>query len=436
MDAVGLFRDFQKTLRHFVLVALAGAVLPSRAGAEPSLREFSEKQVAGGKNDFMIVRLLKLRGSNEAIGRKLAEIARSRHGTEPTAESVELTKKRWQFYKTQYPTHHARSAGAADFFGAPVDGPADTMALLFNMDISPACSVVYYPPEYTASGHAILSRNYDFSTSTYAEIIGQAPAKGTRPMTGDPYIIEMYPDEGYASLYLCAYELLGGCLDGINEHGVTVAMLANGDPQAETPPQPSDTWRAALSEIEIPRFVLDRCKNVDEARDLLMQVPIYYSFIPCHYIIGDRSGRSIIWEYDYDLKARHVVEGKGRPQVITNHPVHKYETDGKARKELGESWGRYRRLSAEIAKAPKGRSVDDIRRANACIKAKGPPTPRGPNLPPRLERTLWYALYDCHDLSVEIDFYLGEDPAALNGEKRSGYLRFTLDGANSVARSP
>src|ERR1051325_5593943 len=182
-----------RTLFFLLTFALNAAL----ASGEPRLEQFAEKQVAGSKDDFMIVRHFTLRGSNEAIGWKLAEIAKTGHGVEPAGKASEQTQKRWQFYKSQYPTQYARAVGAAGFFGAPVDGPADTLALWFDMDIAPACSVVYYPPAFTQTGHPTLSRNYDFTTSTFAELKGGNPPPGARPMTADPYVIEMYPNEGY-----------------------------------------------------------------------------------------------------------------------------------------------------------------------------------------------------------------------------------------------
>lgn len=53
-----------------------------------------------------------------------------------------------------------------------------------------------------------------------------------------------------------------------------------------------------------------------------------------------------------------------------------------------------------------------------CVRAAGP----GP-LP---TRTLWHAVYDCHDKSLDIDFYLGESGAS-EEERRSGYLHFQLE---------
>jgi len=43
-------------------------------------------------------------------------------------------------------------------------------------------------------------------------------------------------------------------------------------------------------------------------------------------------------------------------------------------------------------------------------------------------RTLWHALYDSQEKSVEISYYLGENPASPNGTRRSPYQRFRLQG--------
>ncbi len=409
------------------LALLLATGITARAAADSALQHFSEKQVAGTDKDFMIVRHLTMRGSNEAIGKKLAEIAATRHGFELSADTSEQTKKRWAFYKKYYPNHFTRSAGVADYFGAPAGGPVDTTALWYNMNLAPACSVVHYPPAYTSSGHAVLSRNYDFSAETYAEMRGVEPPHGMRPWTADPYVIEVYPDQGFASLYVCAYDLLGGCLDGVNEKGLTVALLSNHDPFGVTQPAPSKTPRAGLSEIELTRFVLDRCATVAEARTLLETVPVYYSMMPCHYIIGDRTGASVVFEYSTDLEERHLTDGRGAPQVITNHPVHQYEADGKKKLTSGDSFNRFRTLESQIAATPKTRTTDDIKKTNACVKARSSAGQRVPGLPARLNRTFWHSLYDCTDGSMEVDFYLGEDPSAPGGERRSGYLKFKLD---------
>ena len=64
-----------------------------------------------------------------------------------------------------------------------------------------------------------------------------------------------------------------------------------------------------------------------------------------------------------------------------------------------------------------------MKRANACvliIDEPGAPKAKNP------DRTIWHSVYDCHEKTLEVDFYLGEDPSAPKGQRRSGYLRFSL----------
>ena len=401
------------------LSIFAATVQPSTA-LEPTTKglEFSERVVAGGPDDFMTVRHLQLRGSQRTIGRKLAEIAHTRHGVQPVHLDPATADQRLEFYRNDYPMHYERSLGVVDHFGTTFEGGLDATTLPYNLPSNFGCSVVYYPPTHTASGHAILSRNYDWSTGTWSDVLGAPRQNGERKTTEDPYVIEVYPDHGYPSLYLCAYELLGGCFDGVNSEGVTVALLAN---EGGAAPTPSHTWRPGLSEVEIGRYILDTCASVDEARKALELIDFYYAFTPCHYIIGDSKGESFVWEYSVNLKRRYTVDGKGGPQWVTNHAIHAraYPTAESIPESLtGSTFTRFRRLNEKINKAPVKRSTDDIRHANRCVRAVG-----GGAVP---ARTLWHAMYDCHDKTLAIDFYLGESDAS-GGEKRSGYVHFRLD---------
>ncbi len=413
----------RKHRNHLMVVlpalAIVAATTSFAVGLEPSQKglKFSERVVAGGPDDFMTVRHLQLRGSQQAIGRKLAETAQSRHGVELVRFDPPIAERRLEFYRSVYPMHYERALGVKDHFDTTLDGGLDTTVLPYNLPTNIGCSVVYYPPSHCASGHATLSRNYDWSTGTWADLLGPSAQKDKRRTTEDPYVIEVYPDRGYPSLYLCAYELLGGCFDGVNSEGLTVALLANNTGVA---PTPSNAWQVGLSEVEIGRYLLENCADVEEARQALASIDFYYALVACHYIIGDHDGNSFVWEYSVNRKHRYVVDGKGGPQWVTNHPVHPLArpTAESTHASQTGSLARYRRLNDEIKKAPTKRTLDDIKHANRCVRAVGQGTVPG--------RTLWHSVYDCHDKSLEIDFYLGENGA--NGkEKRSGYLHFQLE---------
>ena len=183
--------------------------------------------------------------------------------------------------------------------------------------------------------------------------------------------------------------------------------------------RPTNAWRPGLGEVEIVRYVLENCATVEEARKALNEISIYYMLLPCHYIVGDRDGNSFVWEYSADLSQRYTVTGHGKPQWVTNHPVHLFPSADSISASMTDStFRRFRRLDEEIARARKKRSIDEIKYANKCVSGLAKTDANG--------RTLWHSLYDCTNNSLEIDFYLGENGAD-GGQERSGYVRFQLE---------
>jgi hypothetical protein len=402
-----------------------GAALMQLPEQSPGTLEFSESVVAGGPSDFMVVRHLRLKGPNRLIGRKMGEIARTRHRCLLERRDPALVRARWRLVKMIYPAMYERAAGVADTYGLQIDKTDfDCLSLAYNVEVSAGCSTVYYPKSRTASGHAVLSRNFDFTTASFAEIMGTGRPPGARAMTADPYVIEMYPEKGYPSLYLCAYDLLGACIDGVNSEGLSVALLADDFMEGA---EPTRGPQAGFNEIEISRFLLDQCANVEEAREALFQAKQYYSFLPCHYIVGDRHGASFVWEYSESHNKEFVTPGRGRPQIVTNHGLHDPREAGQANGSPSSSMGRFKRLQEEIGRAGPRPTMDQVKHINACVRAapeqgaEGVPRTKNPT------RTLWHSLYDLEERGLEVDFYLGEE--LVSGRlvpRRSGYRTFKL----------
>lgn len=223
-------------------------------------------------------------------------------------------------------------------------------------------------------------------------------------MTGDPYVIEAHPDRGYASLYTCAYDLLG-CVDGINEKGLAVALLAD-----DASPEGKRSVGIGLAEVTLPRYVLDRCATAGEARRLLRTAPYHYSFNPCHYMICDSSGDSFVWEITSDLKTRYLAEGRRKPQIVTNHLLGRYGTEHLPQ---GDSFDRFRRLTRELAERGSRVTPDEVRAINLCVAVPGGV---------RDHATLWHAVYDLTERKVRISFFLGRTPDG--ADRRTPYLDF------------
>src|SRR5206468_9224031 len=106
----------------------------------------------------------------------------------------------------------------------------------------------------TATGTGVVSRNYDFTTGT---LEGKRPAKGELAATARPYVVEIYPDRGYASLAVYSYDLLSGVLDGVNSEGLTVALLADDETVEKYSMEPAGFDAAGLGEVQTLRMLLD-----------------------------------------------------------------------------------------------------------------------------------------------------------------------------------
>lgn len=358
---------------------------------------------------------LVLRGTNREIGRELATVALDRHGVVPAGGGDPLvTRARRRWYQQWWPAHYERIRGVADVGGLAVDDDSMELGLLAYLGApAPACSVAWLPPSKVASGHATMSRNYDFPTRTLTEILGGEAQPGELAMTARPYVVETHPtDGGPACLFLCAYELLGGCIDGVNEEGLVVALLADDE---TTGTDPTLAPAVGLNEIQLLRFVLETCATTAEAREALLSAKQHWMFLACHYLVADASGDSFVWERTANRE--HLVEGGGDVQVVTNHPLAGRPSlqDLPASDGPSATYARARRLTAALVGRTSPMSTAELSAAHACVDRTEP----GASV-----RTLWHGLYDAAGRSLEVSFYLGDDPAA--GVRRSPYLGFRL----------
>jgi hypothetical protein len=390
--------------RHFAFaLALALHLAPSSLAGDGRATS-EERIVAGGASDFMTVRHLRLSGTQFEIGRALAEIARDRHGWKaPTDVEPLRTAAQRRYFERNAPCFLERMSGVAAAIGASVADDARNLSGLEFGFAKPGCTVVYYPPLSTAWGTGVVSRNFDFTTGTF---LGKRPGPGEVAVCSAVYVLELHPTRGYASLSICAYDLLGGVVDGMNEEGLTIALLADDEAESKFPMRPAKGPQAGFGVLQVGRHVLETCANVEEAERALLEAKLYYESIPCHYLVADRHGRSFVWENSVSLSQGFIFEGDGSPQVTTNF-LYQLHDDLSALPEEPHpsgSFNRYRAVLASIAEKNGKLELDDVRRANRCVAATAPspPAPWAPG------RTLWHALYFPEERRLEVDFYLGE----------------------------
>lgn len=390
-----------------------------KADGKKAIRQ--ERVIAGGPNDFMEVRQLVLRGTNEEIGLALATHAMELYKLRPEASRDRLrTRAQRRYFEKNYPILHDRMRGVALAFGKRLsDDDWNFSSLPYLLGIPAGCSVVYYPPGVTADGKGVISRNYDFGTGT---LLDARPKQGELPVNSRPYLLELHPDQGYSSLALCAFDLLCGVLDGINSEGLTVTMLADDELQPKYPNDPAEEGGVGLDECQVLRFLLDTCANIEEAKEALLLVKQYYSFIPNHYLIADRYGKSFVWEYSHAHNREYIIENPGKPLISTNFRLHQHlqgnsPPSAKAAKGVCSRYcGIAERIAAERGKL----TLDFIKKTHHVADMTLPTLVFGGKAP---IRTLWHAVYFPEERKIQASFYLGEEKLRV---RRSEYVEVVL----------
>ena len=425
------------TANGLAVALVAASIVASAAGQQPASATSAivqDKVIAGSAKDFMVVRHVVLKGSNEEIGRALASIAKERFQSQPIpSESPLRTRVQRRYIKEHDPILFDRMRGVAAAFGRSIDDDKlNFSSLMYLFGSAPGCSVMHIPPSMTVDGNGVVSRDYDFTTGT---LYGTRPAKGQLPCTARPYLIEVHPDRGYPSLAMYSYDLLSGVLDGINSEGLTVALLADDELMNKFQMEPAGMDGVGLGVLQVQRMLLDTCANIDEAKETLLLTKQYYEIVPVHYLIADRHGKAFVWEFSQAHNKEHIIENGDKPLITTNFSLNRHLTKGKvpsseATKTLCP---RYCALADRLFEKPVKVTLDAIKETHKLADITM--TPKDPNRPPT--RTLWHALYVPAQRKVQISFYLRDER---NGDEpskprivRSEYLEFVLKAEKSAA---
>lgn len=375
----------------------------------------------GGPDDVLTARHLCLAGTDREIGRGLAAAARSVHGpaagplpaVDPT---VQRARRAW--FERNHPVLAARIEGVADAFGVAADDDRWDLAWLATYEGQAGCSAVVYPGSGTKDGHTLLARNFDFPTLTFSQLTGLPPIPGEQPLAADPWVVELHPDGGLASIVIGIMDVMGG-MEGVNEAGLGVVLLADN----ESPdPEPTGAGRVGISEQQVVRYLLDTCTTVEEAQQALLLAKHYYFFVPCHFLVADRTGASFVWEHspgrNHEVAVPAGPAGDGR-LVCTNHLLHRWPDPAALPVEddsLGTAAMTYRRWRSLDAATGAGVVVDrdDIREQFAAVRFEAPI---------EQARTFWHTILDLDEATAEVSFHTHDEDGV---SRYTDPLRFTL----------
>jgi hypothetical protein len=158
-------------------------------------------------------------------------------------------------------------------------------------------------------------------------------------------------------------------MDGMNDRGLAIScMTAN-----ESRLPPADRAKPTLVVTALMRLVLDYADTADEAVAIMRRFNLDFDGVPCHFLVADRTGKSVVVEFvDGQIES---VPAAGRWQVSTNHLLY-----GKSDPENEAACDRYRTAAARLDNTSQSLDSHEVMRLMAAISAEN--------------RTMWTSLYN------------------------------------------
>jgi predicted choloylglycine hydrolase len=397
-------------MKKLMLSVLFLSLSVSALFAAPEIKD--EVLLTQGKDSYQSVRHIVIKGTNEEIGKALGEIAQKDYGVTKLAQYPDALYARAAdvYMRDHYPALRERSKGVA---GAYRENYKDSLSI-FNQLVYDAgawngCSSVYYPPSYTTGDSGFLGHNMDYPLCSIDKLL-KRPDESAPPMFTRNYIIELYPDRGYASIGVGTGDLLS-VVSGMNEKGLVAILHTDNYTLINTDPKPD--MSGLVFPTQFLRCVLDNCKTVDEAKMVLLNNKLSLTFEPGHLLIADTSGKSICVEINPKNARVEITENNGTPQIFTNHPIYRFKNPAEFPKyapfEEDNTFARYDQLAALLSKK-KQFSADDVIANEVAVVARWNNPGRGMANPTIPNRTIWTDLYDQKARTLRVRFYLKDGP--------------------------
>jgi predicted choloylglycine hydrolase len=206
------------------------------------------------------------------------------------------------------------------------------------------------------------------------------------------------PDEGLTTTVLTMNEL-DGCMDGINSAGLAVTLLI-ADFENAAPPEGPTAPQVGLASVQLPRFLVDTCETVEQAKQALLGAKHYDYGAALHYLVADAHGQAFVWERGRN-GSEHVVELGDGPLCVTNHLLHRNPDPMNLPEDSEHSFRTFERLRT-LHERSKGvmMSPQDLRDSLRAVRQA-----EDPRLP---FRTLWSTVFDTADRTLSTRFYLGD----------------------------
>ena len=241
-------------------------------------------------------------------------------------------------------------------------------------------------------GDVHMGRNYDFRKDTSAMLVYCTPKDGYKSIAFAALdnVSANVPDENIKKK-LASLTAPFICLDGMNEKGVSIAVLT-----LDSEPVHQNTGKPAISTTLAIRLVLDRAATTEEAVELLRSYDMFASSgRDYHFYITDASGDGRVIEYDINGEPRELIDTPS--EAVTNFFIrHKDKVLPNQKNDIyGHGRERYDAV-LQVFENEKGNYTGDTV-WNAMKSAA-----QNPNPDDITSNTQWSVSYNNTDLTAEI----------------------------------
>ncbi|MBN1432855.1 MAG: linear amide C-N hydrolase [Methanomicrobiaceae archaeon] len=296
----------------------------------------------------------------------------------------------------------------------------------------PLCSAIYFPPVSTEDGHAIAGRNVDWYYNTdhdvFTDITDLSLFTNNTDINDEKFdeiladrmgtlvhVVEIYPDEGHATLVIGTMDLLTGIVDGLNEKGLYISSLQDGDTYTDPFSDLAGFTSTRMNFMQVLGSILEHCANVDEAKQWLAKSRISMPFMGVHFLICDDSGAATIAEYDNKSRELIFIDYKDTAFPLTNYAIHlkpdisQYPPEKP--NDAHDDYLRSAKLHDYISDHEGAFTTDDAWKAMKMVEANADLSPEeilaGEN---ETDRLLWTVVTDITDRSMTVKFFLRDGP--------------------------
>jgi len=445
-------RHFLVLVSLLILASLLGTSTAADTGSKTFNSSFTAvKSPAIVKDEIFVPmengtlkewRHIVLKGNNTQIGMALAEISQNDYGVMTLVRYADpiYGKARQEYMARNYPIMLERMRGVAAAYGiSPDNGTFDTSMLPYDAG-SLACSAVYFPPSTTDNAHAIESRDMEWYFAPADAVFLHSPLNTSgRNMMSRIYVLEIYPDKGYATIVVGGQDLMGTVHDGLNSEGLGISALQDEGLDPVSKVRLAGDRTSGLGTWPMARLVLDTCKNVEEAKVTFLVNKEYIPLAGIHYLVYDSSGNSTIVEWNKTDGNLYFTDGKvSQPDIMTNHPMFKYskyklENLPHEIQDPYDTFNRYRVLY-NLTSSHQGKfSEEDIANELSAVYGNGVFQLEGAVRPLQLN-TLYNVILDLTDRSLKVKCFLNYGPVDPKTNKSalnfSPYFTFKMNSSS------